>query len=164
MKRELSREILKLGVPVRLRDIEAELYELHADFPEFFLSVTPPQLLRPESRNGTASDEAPAVRGPRGPYKKHKKPSTQTRHGMPRKPGGATEQALAKRARSKAILDFIQANGPLQVGSTLSALSGAVTGYHASMLAPLVRRGYVRMGPKGYIRTGREYVVDPTAK
>jgi hypothetical protein len=58
MNKQELHELAKVGMVTRLRQIERDLAAAFAEFPDLFLSATPPQLLRPEPRAGSANEHS----------------------------------------------------------------------------------------------------------
>lgn len=145
MKRSDLRELAKLGMPTRLRQIEDQLAAWHTEFPELFISKTPPQLLKPAlnetvKRTWGGARTAALVRTAPKLKSKSKKYSSPL-------------QVTKRRQRSLETLNMIEENGPM----TSEALKAK--GIDIRAVLPLVRRGYLKHTTAGFTRLGKEFTV-----
>jgi hypothetical protein len=115
MTKEELKEIAQHGVRTILRQMEDKIAALHAEFPEQFLSPTPPLLARPELKNGSL--------GPRGFY----------RSGPD---GGVTKVSL--------VVPFLRTHGPARTREILAAAGMRSGGSLSTILARLRKAGEVR--------------------
>lgn len=149
MTRKELLDVARAGLPDKMRDMENTLASWHEEFPEFFLSRTPPLLLRPELRTngkGWGGFRAKAV--------SETDSSAPTRKKNKKNPTG--RQIKKQRERSAAILKYIAEHEPLPDFKTIAA---GMPGLDMRAITPLVARGYVRHTAKGYVRTPKEWSI-----
>lgn len=146
MTKEQARELMRLGLVVRLHAIEHELADWYRKFPDVFIG--PPQLARPELRNGAAPAHWAGVVATKGTTKD----TIKGKHGK-----GHGERVRANRRRSAATLDALAAVGrPVPKDKLHEIVNGGST----RVIGGLVRRGYVKFTKRGYVRTAKVFVVD----
>lgn len=121
----------RLGIPIRVREIEAEIRAYHRDYPELFLSTTPPLLLRPESRGAESSNG----------------------NGTGRPSSGYSTEARQRRERTAELLDWI-AKHP-RSRADMRRHGADMRGMHQ-----LERYGYVTVDDGIYTRTEKAWVAD----
>lgn len=139
MKRNELIELARLGMTARLKAIEAELADAFKQFPDVFATRTPPVLVRPELRNGHAK-HWPAT----GPAMKVKAFKSQS-----------SAAITQNREQSARLLQFVA-----DAGKPVSPEQIA-TGANVSRrtYVPLVRTGYLKKTKRGYVRTGKVFIV-----
>ena len=139
---DYKEHVYKIGIPLRVREMESEVQAYQRDYPELFLSETPIQLLRPEQRNGASSN------------------GTGHTDKTPHPPGGYSRAVIRKRENSAALLAWINAGHDRS--RTLQAMRDRGTDMRG--IHQLVNNGYlIRRGNK-LARTKKEYNVTKWTK
>ena len=117
MTREELHTFARAGVAQKIAGIERELATYHKEWPDLFMSATPPQLLKPELKNGTGNGHAPI---------------------LPPRPGHATSRAAgeARIATVRALL----ASGPQSIADLQAALDAKGQGLSSTALQKVLRR------------------------
>jgi hypothetical protein len=126
--------VYKMGIPVRVREIEIEVRAYHRDYPELFLSATPPQLLRPELRNGASSNGAEPTKRPAGS-------------------SGYSIEQKERRQRTADLLDWIAKKA--RTADDLKQRGTDMRGLHQ-----LVQYGYLKQRNGAFSRTSKAWVVN----
>jgi hypothetical protein len=133
-KHEL-RELARVGYAAKLKQLEADLADGFKQFPELFLGTTPPQIMRPELRNGAGTHwpiEARKGKGKRQPLV------------------NVTEQ----RTRTSNLLAAIG-----EFGKPMSSEEIVAAGFNLRSLPPLTRTGYLKRTKHGIVRTAKKFEI-----
>jgi hypothetical protein len=133
-KIDYKEQTYRIGIPIRVREIEEEISGYHRDYPELFLSEAVPQLLRPELRNGASSN---------GTAPKVAKAAA----------SGYSKNVVTQRTKSLDILNWIG----LAKSRTLDAMRKH--GVDMRGIHQLVNNGYLRRQGDAFIRTKKEFLV-----
>jgi len=133
-KIDYKEQTYRIGIPIRVREIEEEISGYHRDYPELFLSEAVPQLLRPELRNGASSN---------GTAPKAAKTGS----------SGYSKNVVTQRTKSLDLLNWI--------GQRKSRTLDAMRKHGVDMrgIHQLVNNGYLKRQGDVFIRTKKEFLV-----
>lgn len=134
---DYKEQVYRLGIPIRVREVEAEMQAYQRDYPDLFLSDTPIQLLRPAMKNGASSNG-----------------TSQVSH-TPHPSGGYSRAVQRKRENSAALLAWIERGK--DHSRTLEAMR--VRGTDMRGIHQLVRHGYLLRRGNKMVRTEKAYAV-----
>lgn len=133
MTKDELRALAAVGYAAKLKQIEADLADGFKQFPEVFLGSTPPQLVRPELRNGHGKHwPIEARKGKRQPIV------------------NVTEQ----RTRTAHLLAAIAEHGKAMDNDALVA-----AGFNVRSIPPLTRTGYLKRTKLGIVRTAKKFEI-----
>jgi hypothetical protein len=135
-KVDYKEQVYRLGIPIRVREIEEEVQAYHRDYPDLFLSDTPPQLLRPELKNGASSNGNHLAA-----------PTTEKKHDS-----GYSKSVIEKRTKSLDLLKWIG-----QRPRTLEAMRKH--GVDMRGIHQLEHNGYVKVTNDVFRRTNKPFLV-----
>lgn len=122
MNKEQYRSFTAIGIRQHLLDIEKELAGLHRDWPDLFLSPTPPQLAKAILKtNGNGNGHWPAIIAT---------------------PPAAVE-GLDYSPVTKAIVDYLAQHGPTRADAALTAVLGTTDKGTRSALLRAMKQGRI---------------------